>query len=90
MVEGLHLTKGEAGLIAAANFIGYLVARSPRRRRGTELAARSAAGGAGGECHHDRDHGWSHAMPEFLAVRFIGGVASAYGWCWRPRSCSNA
>src|SRR5204863_6353402 len=34
MAEGLHLTKGQAGLVAAANFLGYLVgalaAASPR------------------------------------------------------------
>ena len=34
MAEGLHLTKGEAGLIASANFVGYLAgalaAASPR------------------------------------------------------------
>jgi hypothetical protein len=38
MAEGLHLTKGEAGLIAAANFLGYLAgalaAASPRLHGG--------------------------------------------------------
>jgi predicted MFS family arabinose efflux permease len=79
MVEGLHLTKGEAGLIASANFIGYLVgalaAASPRGRsnpRGLLLAALAAS------AITTAIMGWSHAMPEFLAWRFIGGIASAY------------
>ena len=79
MAEGLHLTKGEAGLIAAANFIGYLVgalaAASPRGRsnpRGLLLAALAAS------AITTAIMGWSHTMPEFLAWRFIGGIASAY------------
>ena len=57
MAEGLHLTKGEAGLIAAANFIGYLIgalaATLPRGRTNPRvwlLAALAAS------AHHDRDH----------------------------------
>jgi predicted MFS family arabinose efflux permease len=79
MAEGLHLTKGEAGLIASANFIGYLIgalaAASPRGRsnpRGGLLTALAVS------AITTAIMSWSHAMFEFLAWRFIGGVASAY------------
>jgi len=79
MAEGLHLSKGEAGLIASANFLGYLAgalaAASPRLHGSpriwllTALAASAATTGA---------MAWPAGMAEFLLLRFIGGVASAY------------
>ena len=79
MADGLHLTKGEAGLIASANFLGYLAgalaAASPRLPGGprawllSALAASAVTTGA---------MAWPDGMAGFLALRFIGGVASAY------------
>ena len=79
MAEGLHLTKGAAGLIASANFLGYLagaVAAASPRLQGNPRAwllvalAVSAATTAA--------MAWPDGMSAFLALRFIGGVASAY------------
>jgi predicted MFS family arabinose efflux permease len=79
MAEGLHLTKGEAGLIASANFLGYLAgalaAASPRLPGGPRawllvaLAASAATTSA---------MAWPEVMAAFMALRFVGGVASAY------------
>jgi predicted MFS family arabinose efflux permease len=79
MAEGLHLTKGEAGLIASANFVGYLAgalaAASPRLPGGPRawlLAALATSAATTGAM------AWADGMVAFLALRFIGGVASAY------------
>jgi predicted MFS family arabinose efflux permease len=79
MAEGLHLTKGEAGLIASANFVGYLAgalaAASPRLPGGSRvwlLAALATSAATTGAM------AWPDGMVAFLALRFIGGVASAY------------
>jgi predicted MFS family arabinose efflux permease len=79
MAEGLHLTKGQAGLIASANFVGYLLGAvaaassvgrtNPRNVLIGALFVSAATTAA---------MAWSHSMPVFLAWRFIGGVASAY------------
>jgi predicted MFS family arabinose efflux permease len=79
MAESLHLTKGEAGLIASANFLGYLagalaatwprLARGPRACLLAALAASAATTAA---------MAWAHAMPAFLVLRFLGGGASAF------------
>ncbi|QQS14270.1 MAG: YbfB/YjiJ family MFS transporter [Rhodospirillales bacterium] len=79
MVEALGLTKGEAGLIASANFAGYLagalaaaaisaVPGGARRWLLVALAASALSTGA---------MGLAASTPAFLALRFIGGVASA-------------
>ena len=79
MVEGLGLTKSEAGLIASANFLGYLLgalaasmAALPGGRRSWFLASLlvSALTTAG--------MGVSGALGPMLALRFAGGVASAF------------
>jgi MFS family permease len=79
MAESLHLTKGEAGLIASANFLGYLAgavaAACPRLRgnpRAWLLAALAVSAITTGAM------AWPSGMSAFLALRFIGGVASAY------------
>jgi predicted MFS family arabinose efflux permease len=79
MAESLQLTKGEAGLIASANFVGYLVGAlaaasarglvSPRAWLLVALGVSAATTGL---------MAWAHGMPAFLAWRFVGGVASAY------------
>ncbi|MHA1525044.1 MAG: YbfB/YjiJ family MFS transporter [Alphaproteobacteria bacterium] len=79
MGQGVPLTKSEAGLIASANFIGYLVgalaAASPRLRgspRGWMLGALAASALTTGFM------GVAHTLAPFLALRFAGGAASAF------------
>lgn len=78
MVEALHLTKSQAGLIASANFIGYLAGallaalRLPGTRRQWllgSLVVNVAGLAAMGE---------TSSLPVFLALRAIGGLASAF------------
>jgi predicted MFS family arabinose efflux permease len=79
MAEGLDLTQGEAGLIASANFAGYLAGAlaaaspqlpaSPRRWLLTALAASAVTTGAMGA---------AQGLALFLGLRFLGGAASAF------------
>lgn len=78
MVEDLGLTKGQAGLIASANFVGYLVGalaaaavpiNAPRRWLIGGLAVSALTTGA---------MSLPHAMLPFLTLRFLGGMASAF------------
>ncbi len=81
MAEGLHLTKGEAGLIAAANFIGYLIgalaATSPRGRTNPRVWLLAALAVERG---NDGDHG--------LVARDVGvsGLALHRRHCQRLRA----
>ena len=79
MVEGLGLTKGEAGLIASANFLGYLVgalaAASPAlpgSARKWLIGALAVSAGTTGLM------GSVDSLPVFLTLRFAGGGASAF------------
>src|SRR5690349_7784756 len=79
MADGLGLTKGEAGLIASANFLGYmlgaLAAASPAlkgSRRSWAIAALVLSALSTGAV------GLFSSLAVFLALRFIGGVASAF------------
>lgn len=79
MVEDLGLTKGQAGLIASANFAGYLggalLAAAPflpGSRRAWLL------GGLAVSALTTAATGIVSSMPAFLAIRFAGGVASAF------------
>src|SRR5258707_13625560 len=78
MVEALHLSKSEAGLIASANFVGYLAGallattRLPGSRRAWLVGALSvnALGLAA--------MGLTSSLTFFLLLRLIAGVASAF------------
>jgi predicted MFS family arabinose efflux permease len=78
MVEALQLTKGQAGLIASANFIGYLAGallgalRLPGSRRTWLLVALAV----NAICLAGM--GAAAAMPLFIALRLIAGAASAF------------
>ncbi len=79
MAEGLHLTKGEAGLIASANFLGYLVgalaAAYPRlsgSARAWLLAALAVSAVTTGAM------GLADGQGLFLGLRLLGGAASAF------------
>ena len=79
MVEALGLSKSEAGLIASANFVGYLAGALlaawpglPGSRRGwlmAGLAANAAALAA---------MGFTTSLTVFLVLRLIAGIASAF------------
>jgi predicted MFS family arabinose efflux permease len=79
MAGDIGLTKPEAGLIASANFLGYLlgalVAASPHLpggKRGGFLA------GLAGSALTTAAMGLVASVPAFLALRFLGGMASAF------------
>ena len=79
MAEGLGLSKAEAGVIASANFFGYLVgalaasaAALPGGRRGWLLAALAVS------ALSTAVMGLASSMVLFLGLRFVGGVASAF------------
>jgi predicted MFS family arabinose efflux permease len=79
MIEALHLSKSEAGLIASVNFVGYflgaLLAAMPglvgsRRLWLLGALAISAVTTAA--------MGLTQMLPAFLGLRLIGGIASAF------------
>lgn len=78
MVEALHLSKSQAGLIASANFIGYLAGallaavRLPGTRR-TWLLGSLAVNAI---CLAAM--GVAATLPLFLLLRFAAGMASAF------------
>ena len=79
MIGALGLTKSTAGLIASANFLGYLcgalIAAAPRlpgsRRTWLVVALLANAAALAAMA-------LSAALPVFLGLRFIGGAASAF------------
>jgi predicted MFS family arabinose efflux permease len=79
MVEALSLSKAEAGLIASANFVGYLTGallaamRLPGSRRAWLLAALAV----NALCLAAM--GLTTALPLFLLLRLLAGIASAFG-----------
>lgn len=79
MVAGIGLTKPEAGLIASANFLGYLLgalaAASPRLPGGKRAGFIS---GLIGSALTTAAMGLVSSVPAFLALRFLGGIASAF------------
>ncbi len=79
MLDALRWSKADAGLVASANFLGYLagavaagwpvLASSARRQLLIALAASAVTTAA---------MGLPLDIPAFMAVRFIGGAASAF------------
>lgn len=79
MVDALGLSKSVAGLIASANFLGYLVGALiaatpilPGSRRLWLLGALAVSALTTGGM------GITQALPAFLALRFVSGVVSAF------------
>jgi predicted MFS family arabinose efflux permease len=79
MVEALGLSKAEAGLIASANFLGYLAgalmaawARVPGSRRTWMIGALVASALTTGAM------ALGGSLAFFLVARFLGGAASAF------------
>ena len=79
MEAGLGLSKSQAGVIASANFAGYLVgalasasAKLPGNRRHWFLAALAVSALSTGAM------GLTASYPVFLGLRFIAGIASAF------------
>ncbi len=79
MMESLGLTASEAGLIASANYLGYLIGAvfaaggwAQGRERPLMLAAILASAVLAGLM------GLAGDIAAFLAIRFLGGVASAF------------
>ena len=78
MVDALHLSKSQAGLIASANFVGYLAGallaalKLPGAQRGWLLAALAANVACLAAM------GLATDMALFLALRAVAGLASAF------------
>jgi predicted MFS family arabinose efflux permease len=79
MTEALKLSQSQAGLIASANFIGYLlgallaaVPALPGSRRAWLLGALAVSGATTAAM------GLVSTLFKFLALRFLGGAASAF------------
>jgi MFS family permease len=79
MIETLHLSKSQAGLIASTNLLGYLIGallvatpRLPGSRRSWLLGSLGVSAVTTGTM------GLVFSIPAFLALRFIGGAASAF------------
>ncbi len=79
MVDGLGMTQAQAGLIASANYLGYLLgallaaAPSPAAARRSRLLV-ALAGSTASTALMAADT----TMALFLALRFLGGLASAF------------
>lgn len=78
MVEDLGLTKGQAGLIASANFVGYLVGALAAAAVPIDAPRRWLIGGLAVSALTTGAMSWPHAILPFLALRFLGGMASAF------------
>ncbi|RUW50391.1 YbfB/YjiJ family MFS transporter, partial [Mesorhizobium sp. M8A.F.Ca.ET.021.01.1.1] len=79
MMEELHLSPADAGWIASANYLGYLVGAlvaagnwAHGRERSLMLAALGASAVLAALM------GLTDAMAAFLAIRFLAGLASAF------------
>lgn len=79
MMDSLSLSASDAGLIASANYVGYLIGAilaGGAWGQGRERAM--AYVGTGGTAVLTAAMGLTDAVPMFLLVRFLAGVASAF------------
>src|SRR3954469_8629446 len=78
MVEALGLSKSQAGLIASANFVGYLAGAllAAMRLPGSRRAWLIAALAVNAACLAAM--GVASSLPAFLLLRLLAGVASAF------------
>lgn len=79
MAEATSLSTAQAGLIASANFLGYLLgalaaakAELPGSRRGWLIGTLTVSALSTGAT------ALASSLPEFLIVRFVGGAAGAF------------
>lgn len=80
MMADLHLSAGDAGTIAAANFAGYLLGAvgatgrwAAGRERSVALTALLATGLLLAAM------AFASSLPVFMVIRFLAGIASAFG-----------
>jgi predicted MFS family arabinose efflux permease len=79
MVAELGLSKLSAGLIASANFVGYLAGALLASHSGLPGTRRSwLLAGLAGSAATTAAMGFAHTLPAFVALRFLGGAASAF------------
>jgi len=79
MAEGVPLTASDAGLIASANFLGYLVGALAASRGSLPGSMRSwFLGALLLSALTSTAMGFVSSLPAFLIVRFTGGLASAF------------
>ena len=79
MAEDLALSQGETGLIASANFLGYLIGALLAASRNLPGARRSwLIAALGANALGMAVMGLSESLWYFLLVRFLGGIASAF------------
>ena len=78
MVEALSLSKSQAGLIASANFVGYLAGALLRGDAPGGLAPGLAARLAGGEHALSRGDGLDDVDAGLPGLRLMAGVVSAF------------
>lgn len=79
MIEALHLGKSEAGLIASANFVGYLLGALLAAMPGLVGSRRLwLLGALAISAVTTAAMGLTHMLPAFLGLRLIGGIASAF------------
>ncbi len=79
MMDGLGLSAGDAGLIASANYLGYLagaILASGGWASGRERAIMLASLGASALLCAAM--ALNDSVPAFLLIRFLGGLASAF------------
>jgi predicted MFS family arabinose efflux permease len=79
MIDSLHLSKSQAGLIASCNFLGYLVG-AVAASRGANAGRQNVwlIGALLGSALTTMGMAWVADVPGLMALRFIGGIASAY------------
>jgi predicted MFS family arabinose efflux permease len=79
MIEALRLSKSEAGLIASANFVGYLLGALLAAMPGLIGSRRLwLLGALAISAVTTTAMGLTQMLPAFLALRLIGGIASAF------------